>query len=154
MSYTGQYGSSQNGHGQYGQPAYGQQQQYGQQGMNTYYPPSQSFSQQPSYQENYGSTDSFVPKKGDRFKASGYPDAWATILWVVNLIGFGAVAAMSYKGLKNTLNGTTPTTGSTGSSIEFNLSGADIAFGISSVVLTGFGLTVVYFLLMQKYILN
>jgi hypothetical protein len=149
MSYTGQYGQPQQGQqGQYGQPTYGygQQQQYGHQGMNTSYPPPPPISQQP---ENYGSTDSFIPKKGDRFKAKGYPDAWATILWIISLIGFGAVAAMSYKGLKDTLNGTTPTTGGS-DTIDFKLNSADITFGISSVVLSGFGLTVVYFLLMQK----
>jgi hypothetical protein len=171
MSYQNQYGQQQYGQQQYGQQPYGQQ-QYGQQPYGQQQYGQQPYGQQPygqqpygqqqytqnmntSYQPpqgNYGSNATFVstapPKKEDRFKPSGYPNLWATILWLVCLGGFLFIFSFSFNGFKDVISRKEP---STTARINFELSAGDIAFSLGSVLGAGFVLSMLYFLAMLRF---
>ncbi|KAJ3305724.1 hypothetical protein HDV03_001132 [Kappamyces sp. JEL0829] len=124
-----------------------------------YAPPQPVLAQQ---QPN-GSYENLVPKKESRFKTGEYKDLWATILWVVTLIGFAVISYISLKNLN--LSSSTPPSNSTSSSsssssrtsssnsadVEFNIPGRDIGIVVGIAAVVGLVFTVLYFLLLQRF---
>ena len=146
-----QYAQQPYGQQNYQQP-YGQPQQYQQQPVYNQQP--QPYQQQPMYgkvephaalQSNMNNSGhTFVaPKKEDRFKTHGYKDLWALILWIVSLVGFGVVAAVAIKDLRVDLNG-----GSTSAPV---VAPQDIGYLVAGTTIFGFVLSVIYFVMMQKF---
>ena len=158
-----QYGQPQQFYPPQNQQFYPPQQQQQQQ---QYYPPQQQQQyyapQQPAMTDDKSHVyvapaagvggaqafDNLIPKKEERFKATQYKDLWATILWVICLIG---LAVISYFGISRLRNLTPPTSGNGSGSIEFKLSDGDIGISVASTVVTGFVLSLLYFLAMQKF---
>jgi hypothetical protein len=92
-----------------------------------------------------------VPKKEERFKATKYKDLWAVILWVVFLIGLAVISYLGVSRLQQPASGTTRPPPTNTGSIDFRLSDSDIGIAVASTVVTGFVLSLLYFLAMQKF---
>jgi hypothetical protein len=91
------------------------------------------------------SFENLIPKKEERFKSTRYKDVWASALWFLFLIG---LAVITYFGSTRLRNLPSPTSGDTGG---FRISDSDIGISIASTVVTGFILSLLYFMAMQRF---
>lgn len=92
------------------------------------------------------------PKKADRFKIGRYQDVWAIILYGLCKCGFIALTVFAFRGvslLNDDLNRQAQTSATKSS--EVNVSLADIAFVVFSVLLAGFLFSFCYFLAIQRF---
>lgn len=167
MSYQAPYGQQPYAQAPYGQQPYGQQpygqqpQQYAQPQPYAQYPPQQYAPQQyppqpsnqkPPMQNQNQSYDTLIPKKEDRFKTSEYKDLWATILWVVFLIGFAGISYFSFKNADFAANSTSSSgNGTTKNAGTFKIESSDIGFVVAATAICGFVLSLLYFFAMQKF---
>lgn len=139
--------------GQYGQQQY-QQQPYGQTPQPQYAPPPQQYvaTQQPQHQQPHGSYEELLPKKESRFKTGEYKDLWATILWIVFVLGFAGISAVGIPNLSKantTSSTTTPSTSTSTESVDIPPAKIGVLIALSAVV--GFALSLTYFYLLQRF---
>ena len=150
-----------------------QQQQYYPPQQQQYYPPQQQnyqanmaqpqpyVAQQQVYSQPPPPTGSYaelIPKKESRFKSTEYKDIWASILWVIFVLGFAGISAFSipYISKANT-NSTSSTNASTSnpskSDNSLNIPASSIGYLIALSAVVGFLLSLGYFFLLQRYLL-
>jgi hypothetical protein len=100
-------------------------------------------------------TDVVLPKKEDRFKNSAYKDLWATILWIVFVLGFAVISYFGITNLKtlNTNNTSVSANQSSANSgnLNFKLIDSDIGILVAGTAGTGFILSFLYFFAIQKF---
>ncbi|KAJ3395197.1 putative choline transporter, neither null mutation nor overexpression affects choline transport [Lobulomyces angularis] len=148
----GYQNGQQQGYGQqsYGQQGYGQQ-QYGEQyGEKTYGQNNhQGYGQQQQFQSYGGSSDPLTTSSGEKFVAEPkYKDIWATFLFFIVLIAFGICAYFGISEAVTELSNTGPSGTKT---FKLNLSTAHLINLIIIAIGGGFVLSLIYFVLMQKF---
>ncbi|KAJ3054888.1 putative choline transporter, neither null mutation nor overexpression affects choline transport [Rhizophlyctis rosea] len=149
--YAPQYGQQQYGQPppqQYGQPQYGQQ-QYGQPQFGQPAPEYNNHSSQQYLNAPVQvSSDTKFPKQ------SPWKDVWATILFLITLGGFAVCAYFGISSLSSATNNqpTTQRPNNPNQTAGFRIPGtADIIGILFASVGTGLVLSLIYFLMMQKF---
>jgi hypothetical protein len=99
----------------------------------------------------HGESASLIPKKSDRFAKSSYKDVWATVLWLVFLVGFAILSILSLKHLKGFQQASaSPTLDTEDGSAGVSISVKHIAGILLTAAAGGFLLSLAYFLAMRR----